>query len=463
MNDTTYQTLDALDDTLQEMCDSEKIPGMALMVSQDGACIFEKMYGFRDKEKHLPVTPDTLFGVASITKSVAALAIMQLEDAGKLNVDDPVAYWLPEFKLSHPTYTKQVTIHHLLTHTAGLPGLAAVHQARAESIENDPDGNYLFGDIPYATRPVKTVSDVMESIAETDFSLLGSPGDVFNYSNEGYALLQEIIEKASGETFIPYVETRILKPLQMDRSVFLTGDLTDKENVTELYAYTKDKEKKTFHSPAWWNVGKIYANGSLKASARDLMNYLEVYRLNGLVNGTRIVSEESIRKMTAPQVTLPNGNQYGYGLQVREHGGIHFVGHGGSIKGVSSNIQCAPDKGLTVCVLMNIADVDAEGMAFMAMDHLLDIPSDTELPDYPMTTRELEKYTGHYQTMEGQEVHIIIREGRLYVRQDNEDVSLRPYAVDRFVMPSRKKMIFTVDSDQHVTGIFRGMRWLPKI
>src|SRR5699024_1677915 len=101
--------------------------------------------------------------------------------------------------------------------------------------------------------------------------------------------------------------------------------------------------------------------------------YLEVYRLDGFVNGKRIVSEKNIRKMTAPQVTLPNGNQYGYGLQIRDQSGVHFVGHGGSIKGVSSNVQIATEKGLTVCVLTNISDVPSEDLAFKTMNLLLNI------------------------------------------------------------------------------------------
>lgn len=458
----TQEIRDSLDNTLQEICDSEKIPGMALIVSQNGEREFEKMYGFRDKERKLPVTADTLFGVASITKSVVALAIMQLEDEGKLSVDDPVVHWLSEFKLPQSTYTERITIHHLLTHTSGLPGLPAVHQARAESIMNDPDGEYLFGDIPRGNRPVKTVIDVMEAMEKMDFSLLGAPGEVFNYSNEGYALLQEIIERASGKSFIPYVDAHILEPLGMNRSVFLTEDLIEKENVTELYAYTKDKERQVFHSPVWWDVGDIYSNGSMKASVSDLMTYLDVYLLDGFANGNRIVSEKSIEKMTTPYITLPNGNQYGYGLQVQKKEGNRFVGHGGSIKGVSSNIQLAKDNGLAVCVLANIAEVDAEGLASTAMNQLLEIETDEVLPEYPMAIADLKNFTGHYQTLEGQEVHIASHEDRLYIEQDSGDIALRPCAMNEFVMQSGKKLVFTVDNDQHVTGIFRGMRWLPK-
>lgn len=458
----TQKRLDILDETLDKKCQSEQIPGMALSVSEDGERIFDKMYGYRDAERKQPVTADTIFGAASITKSFAALAVMQLVDAGKLAVEDPVIDWLPEFKVPHQTYSGKITIHHLLTHTAGFPGLSTVNQARRKSIEHDPDGAYLFGEMPKGRNAVKSVTDVMEAMAETDFKMLGAPGEVFNYSNESYALLQEIIERASGRSFIVYMENQIFEPLQMKQSTFLTEDLSQRENTTELYAYTKDIERNVFHSPAWWDVGEIYANGSLKTSASDLMTYLEVYRLGGLVNGKRIVSEESVRKMTESHVTLPNGNQYGYGLQVGPHSNIHFIGHGGSIKGVSSNIQLAKEKGLAVCVLMNIADADAEGMAFTVMNQLLDIHDVGLSADFSVTTDALEKYTGHYRTLEGQEVDVGFRNDTLYI-QDIDDITLRPYEANKFLTPDGRKLIFTVDDSEQVTGVFRGMRWLPRI
>lgn len=459
----TQQTLDELDRMLEKRCQSAKIPGMALIASQDGERIFQKMYGYRDREKRLSVTPDTIFGVASITKSVVALAIMQLEDAGKLTVEDPVIRWLPEFKWPKITYTEHLTIHHLLTHTSGLPGLPAVHLARAASIEDDSDGPYLFGDIPEANQPVESVLDILDVIGRMDFSLLGPPGKVFNYSNEGYALLQEIIERASGMTFTSYMDKQILSPLNMDRSVFLTETLSEKENVTELYAYTKDKERDVFHSPAWWNVGAIYSNGSLKASASDLMTYMDVFHFDGLVGGKRIVSKKSIEKMMTPHVTLPNGAQYGYGLQIHERDGHQFIGHGGSIKGVSSNIQFSKEKGLSVCILMNIADADAEGLAITALDQLSGIKEEETLPEFSMTTEELKQYAGLYQTLEGHEVHVTCYNGRLFIEQDSGSIRLCPCAANEFVMHSGKKVVFTVDAHQDVTGIFRGMRWLPKM
>src|SRR5699024_10684076 len=249
-----------------------------------------------------------------ITKSFAALAIMQLEDAGRLSVEDAVTKWLPEFKLPNKTYQENVQIHHLLTHSSGLPGMGAVNLARAESIRKDPDGEVLrpalFAEDD--TPDIKTVIELMNEMAKTKYELLGAPGTAFNYSNEGYALLQGIIERASGQPFLDYMEENVLTPLNMNRSLFRTEDLDHFDNVTELYAY--DKEGKVFHSPAWWDVGDIYTNGSLKTSITDLLKYAEVYCQHGTVNGTKILSEESVDKMVTPHITMPTEDTYGYGL-----------------------------------------------------------------------------------------------------------------------------------------------------
>src|SRR5690625_2770337 len=128
------ESFNSLDQVLTKKCQEAKIPGMALVVAKDGKPIFEKYYGYRDVEKKLPVNGETVFGIASITKSFTTLAVMQLADKGKLSIFDPVIKWLPEFTLVDDTLTPLVTIHHLMTHTTGLPGLPLVHQARATSI-----------------------------------------------------------------------------------------------------------------------------------------------------------------------------------------------------------------------------------------------------------------------------------------------------------------------------------------
>lgn len=460
----TEQCFSELENILNQKCENAKVPGMALVIAKNGKPIFEKYYGYRDVEKQLPVTSDTIFGVASLTKSFAALAIMQLEDRGKLSVDDPVVKWLPAFTLPNKEHQGNVTIHHLLTHTSGLPGMAAVNSVRANSIKNDPDGEYLHGKMPEnsAENPVKTVEDMLHLMAEMNYTSLGAPGEAFNYSNESFAMLQAIIERASETPFIAYAKKHIFKPLQMERSTFLFDELQKMDNVTELYAYKKDGSKAVFHSPVWWDVGDIYTNGSLKASVMDIMKYLEVYRQGGHVHGEQIVSEASVQKMTSSHVITPNEAEYGYGLQIRNNSGVKIVGHGGSIKGVSAHM--ATTKEYSVAVLINLAEVDAEGIAMTALHHVLGIhdPEESITAEYDVTADQLAKYVGHYESDEGQMLEVSIKEDQLQVGVKQNQMIINAYSKDSFITPDGKKVKFIVNNQDEVIGIFSGLRFIPR-
>lgn len=447
------------------MCEQTQIPGMSVIVAKEGQPVFEKNYGYRHVEEQKPVTKDTMFGVASLTKSLACLAIMQLEDSGKLTVEDPVIKWLPEFKIPNDTYREQITIHHLMTHTGGIPGMTAVNLARANSIKNDPDGALLFGEIPTNDFEVNTVVDVMNVMKKADYTLLGTPGDVFNYSNESYSLLQEIIERASEESFLKYMDDNILKPLQMERSTFLTTDLEKLENVTELYAFKQGNEQTVFHSPSWWDVGSVYTNGSLKSTSADMMKYLEVYRLNGVVHGKRIISEASLQKMTSPHHVTPNDIAYGYGLLVGRYAGLEIIGHGGGVKGVSSFMLIVKEKGITITVLTNIAEVSAENIAMTSLKYVLDLAEhEEERPkiDWKPSIEQLEKYTGFYASDEGHKVTAYIADDKFYLLIKNNNILLTPYSENKFLTPDGKKVAFIVNDQQDVIGIFRGLRFILK-
>lgn len=463
----SQQITASLDDLLDEKCIKANVPGMALAIAQDGELIYEKYYGFRDMERQLPVTAKTIFGVASITKSLTALAIMQLEDSGKLSVQDPVVRWLPELRLPEGARREEVTIHHLMTHTSGLPGMEAVNYARAKSIRHDPDGEYLSDSLPDSPNypKVETVMELMKAMGELDYALLGPPGSRFNYSNEGYALLQEIIERASGQAYISYMAAHVLQPLEMGRSIFTTADLEKEENVTELYAYKKDGSREVFLSPSWWDSGKLYSNGSLKSCMMDLMKYLEVYRLDGMVGNKRIISEASIQKMSARQVTLPTGEGYGYGLQVESMQGIPLFGHGGSIKGVSSHVKVAKEQGLTVSVLVNLAEVQAAELAMAALTHILGVsePVESGCTVIEMAPGQLGKFTGYYQSAEGQKAGVLLDNGQLYIQAQDDRFPLTPCAENLFFMPGGDKVKFFLDEKDEVTAMFKGVRVIPKV
>lgn len=454
-----------LDEVINNYCRELNVPGMALKVNQKGETIYEHYYGYRDVENKLPITKETVFGVASITKSFAALAIMQLQDEKKLSVEDPVTKWLPDFTLPKGQKADDVKIHHLLTHTAGLPGMSAVHQARLNSILADPDGKRLFNsDDILEKRKISTVEQLIEEITIADVDVIGEPGEMFNYSNESYALLQGIIERASGKPFLTYMKEKVFSPLEMNRSTFLEEELSEMSNVVTLYAYEKGKEKDFYPSPAWWNVGDIYTNGSLKSTVEDLSMYGEIFYNQGVFKDNNVLSKESIEQMMTPYVKTPNDLQYGYGFIVSERFGYRLIGHGGGIKGVSSYILIVPEEKLSITVLINIAEAPAEAIALLVFKHLFNVAEEArEIPTITLDEEELLEYVGHYRSSEGQQVIVELDEHPMLKMQlDSLEVLLNPIGDDKFVTQDGNIVAFIRKNNQ-IIAIFRGLRYIEKV
>lgn len=181
------------------------VPGLAVAVGREGVEVYAAGFGEREIGAGAPVTPDTVFGVASVTKSFTALAVMQLHEAGKLSVDDPVTRYLPEFRTPDAEATRAITLHHFLTHTAGFPPLPSRFFAFARSAEGDAAAG---GKPSWAAdhAPIDTYEDLMDYLAEGGYMMLGAPGKRFSYCNEGFALLGAIIARVSGQPYEEYVK-----------------------------------------------------------------------------------------------------------------------------------------------------------------------------------------------------------------------------------------------------------------
>ena len=453
-----------------ELAEREKVPGVALAVARSGELEYFLGYGRRDLEKDLPVTVDTVFGVASVTKSLTCLAVMQLVDQGKVKVTDPVVQWLPEFRAPNPEWGRQITVHHLMSHSSGLPGLPCLFGARAGSILRDPNRARLgFTDESFNVPRVQTYEDLLRVMAETDYELLGPPGAHFNYSNEGFALLQGVIERASDQDFLSYAQANILNPIGMTRSTFLATDLNHFPEVAELYApEIKDGHKDVFHAPVWWDVAGIYTNGSLKSSAQDLLRYLEVYQTGGLADGLRIVSAEGVRQMMTPHVQTPTGGYYGYGLMMEPPlQGFTVVHHGGSIKGVASHVAVVPEQNLTVVTLANLNGFVSEKVGFSAVEAAVGLPPKAlsrQFPDYPLDAAALAVYPGEYRSGEGDSASVALEDGRLAITLDGTRFEVRPYGPDAFVwLDGETPFVFLRAEDGQVASLFVGVRVLPRV
>src|ERR1051325_10988386 len=174
-------------------------PGAVLGVIVDGELVWVKAAGVREKTNNAPVTPDTAFRIASMTKSFTAMSILKLRDDGKLSLDDPVAKYVPEFaNLPYPTSDSQVlTIRHLLTHSEGFPE-----------------------DNPWGDRQLAQSDATLREWLRAGIPFSTAPGTAFEYSNYGFAILGQIVAKASGRPYADYVRDNILRPLGMNASIY---------------------------------------------------------------------------------------------------------------------------------------------------------------------------------------------------------------------------------------------------
>jgi CubicO group peptidase (beta-lactamase class C family) len=416
-----------------------RIPAVALAVAEGGRERFAAGFGTREQGRSAPVTPDTIFGVASVTKGFTALAIMQLAEAGRLAIDDPVVRYLPAYRTPDAAGARATTLAHFLTHTAGLPPLPSRFFALARATAGDP---YAAAHPAWvaAHPPLDSADDLLDFIAGCDFTPLGAPGEHFSYSNEGFALLGAIVERVGGLPYATYVRERILEPLGMGGSTF-DRDAPPRGAALATFHVVRDTPygRRPVAAPQGNYTPLWYAAGGLNSTARDLLRYLELFRTGGTSGGVRLLSEAGIAAMVAPRTAggVP-GAFYGYGLGiVLRYGGTWLVQHGGGSKGIASHVLVAPARGYTAVALTNLADVPAEQLALAPLNKILDRPLADRIVAHAETTYPmafLERCLGTYRGGEGQEVIASLDQGRLKVAIAGETLAVRPVGDGGFVV-----------------------------
>ena len=412
--------LNEFDVYAEKLVKENHIPGVGIGLNRYGERFYEKGFGYRDVENKLPITPDTIFGIASMTKSFTCVAIMQLQEAGKLSVHDGILKYLPEFHTADMEKTKQITIHHLMTHTGGIPPISTHVFARKRSIDQDPSAkDYLDLDlVQNAGDAIDTYDDMFDFIAALDFQPLDQPGQSFSYSNDSYGLLGVIIARASGQSYEEYVSDHILKPAKLERTFFDLEKLASFDDVTTLYAAKTTEDGVTVYpTEVWWDAPAMRAVGYLKSTINDILRYLEIYRNEGMVDGVQILSKESIAQMLYPHFEYNNGIFYGYGLRITpDYYGDTLIEHGGGLKGVSSLMFMVPEKGLTGVALSSLASVPSGRMLMGALNVLSGRAADATNVHYksePIDEVELKKFAGIYKSGEGMHVQIDLKDGQL--------------------------------------------------
>jgi CubicO group peptidase (beta-lactamase class C family) len=410
----------------------EHIAGVSVGISENGETIFQKGFGFRNRDLKLPVTSETIFGVASVTKSFTALAIMELENKGLLSVKDPVINYLPDLKINGIGDMKTIQIHHLLSHTTGVPPM--------ERMEHF---NQLHDHFTY--------------LREAEINVLGAPGDYFSYCNDTFLLLGAIIEKVTGQLFRQYITEQFLLPLGMNRSTLSLDELKKLENVSIPYNY--DRNVNRLIEVDWPTLGNYEVGGGIRSNVVDLLKYGQLF-----VNGENSYSQ----KMWEPVIQVGRDSYYGYALNVTPHyaGEYTVVQHGGGQPGVSSNFGFIPEKKLVVTVLANVGGVGAGEIWLAAVNTALGLPIEHKIsyePAFEMLLEDLKKFEGIYSSNEGGNVAIYLDNEKLLADIEGQTFELRTSGTDTLVfIQSEKPMRFFFEQNVKPWALFNGSRMLRR-
>jgi CubicO group peptidase (beta-lactamase class C family) len=303
------------DDIAFSKLSETKLPSIAVSIIEDGEVVHARGFGYKDVSAALPATERTLYGVGSITKSFIALSIAKLVEAGKMDFHDPVTKFLP----LKPKAFQGVEIHHLLSHTSGIPGLGSLEVLLYSS----------FGEYHHWL-PISSLGDMESFINDVDDWAEAKPGERLFYLNEGFVFLGGVIAKVSGKPWFDYANEQILKPLRMNRTFLEKADISRDADVATPYLIRGAKV-----TPIAIPYGSGGAGG-IMSNAMDLSNYVRMYINGGEFEGKRILGKDTLAKMETPYGKWPaehyGGDSYGYGLQiVPNFHGHKVVGHGGSV------------------------------------------------------------------------------------------------------------------------------------
>ncbi len=340
-----------------------QIPGAAIGIVENGELVYANGFGMADLASDTPVTPQTLFQIASVSKTAVAAAVLQLVERGLMDLDAPVTDYLPYFTLAEPE-SRNMTIRQLLTHTAGMPDVASwIAEVRDQELRTDD----------------MALEDYIRSLS--DESLLFLPGEAFMYSSIGYDVLGDVIAKASGQSFEEYMLESILIPLGMDNSSFLLSE-ENPDLLAEPYTYDEDG---VVMATGYYPYARRHGPASaLWTNVEDLARYANALLQHGDVEGTQVFSASAIDEMWTPYTETgwaewfgPTWESYGLGWLLGEVDGHLVPNHtGGMDDGYQAHLLLVPDEGFAVIALVNIFDRDegsfhAYGIADEVMKVLL--------------------------------------------------------------------------------------------
>jgi CubicO group peptidase (beta-lactamase class C family) len=327
---------DKVDALFSAVYSADNEPGAAVLVMKGDSIVFEKCYGIADIQTQKPITPETNFCIASVSKQFSAVAVLQLAEQGLLSIDDNLKKFFPEYKAD---FYNRITLHHILSHTSGIP------DARSRT-----DKNFML----YST-------DIESCKYLIDLDNLNfEPGTKYEYMNPTFQLIYQIVQRVTGIDFDSYMKQHIFDIAEMSSSLYFEAERTIPNMA---HGYTFDKERNTYMECDYGetNFFASKADGGLYTSIRDFAKWEKALREN------KVISEEWKKTAYSPKIKINTdaeygynkNTSYGYGWFVQQNPNepecIYHLGDNGGFTIYAGKI---PEKNIILLIFSNRDDID---------------------------------------------------------------------------------------------------------
>jgi len=410
----------AIDTLIQETYPPTE-PGAAVIVVKNGQTIFRKGYGMANLEFGMPIEPDMVFRIGSVTKQFTAVAILMLVEQGKLSLDDSVTKFLPDY----PTQDYLITVKHLLTHTSGI-----------KSYTSMPEWIPLW-------RKDFAVQELIDFFKYQPME--SAPGKRWAYNNSGYVLLGAIIEKVTGQTYSEFIQQSIFGPLGMEHSYYDNTLLIIPRRVAGY-----DKSTNGFTNAAYISMTQPYAAGALASTIGDLAIWDTTLYTGKLLN------PETLKQAhVSHQLLDGSSTAYGFGWMISEYAGHQVIEHSGGIHGFRSHTIRLPDDHVFVAVLSNNGGKSPQSLAFKISALVIGEPYQ-EPTIAELQPEILAQYEGIYETNTSDKLQIS-RENNLFFLHydDGSRVEVAPLSPVEFYFKdmSFNRLHFMSDANEDIIAV----------
>lgn len=412
---TDYTTvIDKLESAIRHEVEQKQLPAFSISLVDKDRVVWAEGYGFQDAEKKVPATADSVYRVGSVSKLFTDIAVMQLVESGKLDLDAPIQKYVPDLQPENP-YDIPLTLRQMISHRSGL-------------VRESPVGNYFDPDEP-------TLAETIASLNST--SLVYKPETKTKYSNAALAVVGAALESQLEVSHPERVRQTILDPLEMHSSSFVVTPAVEPNLAT---GWMRTYDGRRFEAPTFL-LGTGPA-GNLYSSVRDLSKFLVCMFHEGKTANDQILEQETYELMTKP-LTDADGNPQGFGIgfRVLDLDGHKQIGHGGAVYGFSAQLEALPDRHLGVAA---VASLDGSNgvvsrLADFALRLMLATQDGKPLPAYrvtgPVPPERAKELVGTYREVDGDRfTRIAELNGNVFMQRGSFRYEIRAAADDGAIL-----------------------------